>query len=103
MFLEALGPLDDDPVFRDLASAGATIPAARFRKFACDPRWQGQGVGTVLLRDAFEAARSELGCRVIWCDARLATKGWYERRGMHSFGGTFFKGDVEYVRMLSRL
>ncbi|THH31615.1 hypothetical protein EUX98_g2592 [Antrodiella citrinella] len=95
VFLEALPTLDDDPAFHDLASA--TVPAARFRKFACDPTWQGQGVGTVLLRDAFDAARLELGCRVTWCDARLATKAWYERRGMRSFGSTFFK-DV-YIEM----
>ncbi|KAH8082443.1 GCN5-related N-acetyltransferase [Cristinia sonorae] len=78
-------------------------PAARFRKFACQPEYQGQGIGTSLLRHAFEAARAELACAVIWCDARVETKGWYERRGMRAFGNTFFKGDIEYVKMLSVL
>lgn len=84
----------------ELESAGATAePAARFRKFACDPAHQGHGVGTSLLQFAFQVARSRLGCSVVWCDARLETVGWYERRGMKRFGEHFFKGNVEYVRM----
>jgi len=95
VFIEALPALDDAGL-----NDFATLPAARFRKFACNPSYQGQGMGTTLLQHVFNAARSELGCGVIWCDARLATKGWYERRGMRTFGKTFFKGEVEYVRML---
>ncbi|KAK7045769.1 hypothetical protein VNI00_007170 [Paramarasmius palmivorus] len=73
--------------------------AARFRKFACDPRHQGRGIGTKLLQYAFRAASTELKASVIWCDARLSTSAWYEKRGMVPFGQTFFKGPVEYVRM----
>ena len=90
---------DEDPGLFELSK----LPTARFRKFACDVSRQGQGVGTALLKYVFEAVKEELGCEVIWCDARLATKGWYEKRGMRTFGGTFFKGEVEYVRMLCRL
>ena len=101
VFIEPLPSLDrdSDPELVELT----LLPAARFRKFACDVTYQGQGIGTALLRHAFDAARADLGCAVIWCDARLATKGWYERRGMRTFGSTFFKGEVEYVRMLCRL
>lgn len=98
VFIESL-PALNGPDLDELV----TVPAARFRKFACDPSYQNQGIGTGLLQHVFEAANSELGCGVIWCDARLATKGWYERRGMRTFGGTFFKGEVEYVRMLRGL
>ncbi|KAI0691158.1 GCN5-related N-acetyltransferase [Cerioporus squamosus] len=77
--------------------------AARFRKFACDPRYQGRGIGTMLLKHVFEVAVSEMVCGVIWCDARMSAAGWYERRGMKKYGDTFFKGDIEYVRMMRDL
>ncbi|ESK89065.1 gnat family [Moniliophthora roreri MCA 2997] len=73
--------------------------AARFRKFACDPRLQGRGIGTQLLQNTFQIALHDLKVSVIWCDARLSTSTWYEKRGMVPFGETFFKGPVEYVRM----
>ncbi|KAI0698109.1 GCN5-related N-acetyltransferase [Cytidiella melzeri] len=74
-------------------------PAARFRKFACEPAQQGHGIGTGLLRHVFEVAKHELDCSVIWCDARMKTAAWYERRGMQRFGDVFYKGPIEYVRM----
>ena len=77
--------------------------AARFRKFACDPAHQGRGIGTELLRRVSDAARRDMACAVLWCDARVNTAGWYERRGMRRFGETFFKGDIEYVRMKREL
>ncbi|KAJ7162820.1 hypothetical protein C8R46DRAFT_329859 [Mycena filopes] len=73
--------------------------AIRFRKFACDPAYQGQGIGTTLLLHAISVVRSELEGGLLWCDARRATQAWYERRGLRAFGALFFKGDVEYVRM----
>ena len=83
-------------------SSGATSIAARFRKFACHPSQQGRGIGSALLKDAFNAAR-DLGCTVIWCDARLETAPWYEKRRMQRFGDVFSKGPVEYVRMKANL
>lgn len=83
-------------------SSGTTSQAARFRKFACDPSHQGRGIGSALLADTFNAAR-DLGCTVIWCDARLEMAHWYEKRGMRRFGDAFFKGPVEYVRMKADL
>lgn len=79
--------------------ADSTLPAARFRKFACEPSHQGRGIGTALLRHVLDAARDELNCRVLWCDARVESAAWYERRGLVKFGETFYKGEVEYVRM----
>ncbi|KAJ7101549.1 GCN5-related N-acetyltransferase [Mycena belliarum] len=73
--------------------------AIRFRKFACNPAHQGRGIGTNLLRHAISVAGSELGGRLLWCDARQATQGWYERRGLAPFGDVFWKGPVKYVRM----
>ncbi|KAJ6476105.1 acyl-CoA N-acyltransferase [Mycena sanguinolenta] len=73
--------------------------AVRFRKFACDPAYQGQGIGTKLLLHAISVARSDLQGSVLWCDARDESRGWYERRGLEAFGDTFFKGPVKYIRM----
>ncbi|KAH9889892.1 acyl-CoA N-acyltransferase [Cubamyces lactineus] len=94
-------------VFIDsLPSAPAEVSAsrtARFRKFACDPTYQGRGIGSRLLQHVFGVAAKELGCSVIWCDARLSASTWYERRGMQKFGEVFFKGEIEYVRMMRAL
>ncbi|KAH7913380.1 acyl-CoA N-acyltransferase [Hygrophoropsis aurantiaca] len=78
-------------------------PAARFRKFACHPDYQRRGIGTKLLKHVFTLAASELGVKVIWCDARLTTSEWYRKRGMVPFGSRFFKGSVEYTRMKASL
>lgn len=85
------------------ASASPLEPAARFRKFACAPEHQGKGIGTRLLTHVFEVAAGEMGCGVVWCDARASAAGWYERRGMRKFGEVFFKGDIEYTRMMRAL
>ncbi len=98
LFKEDIPDVQVDPT-RLQAASDTKLSAARFRKFACDPSQQGRGVGTALLRHTFDIARSELGCSVIWCDARLESAGWYERRGMCRFGPLFWKGDVQYVRM----
>jgi GNAT superfamily N-acetyltransferase len=71
----------------------------RFRKFACHPDFQGQGIGSALLLYAFEYAKTQLKAYTAWCDARVSTATWYEKRGMTAFGETFLKGNVEYVRM----
>ena len=95
-----------EPLPSDLRPEGAgdtpnTI--ARFRKFACEPSLQGRGIGTKLLKHAFKVASEELGCATIWCDARLATAEWYERRGMSRLGSIFYKEDIPYTRMKARL
>ncbi|KAI0056395.1 GCN5-related N-acetyltransferase [Artomyces pyxidatus] len=75
----------------------------RFRKFACEHAHQGQGIGSRLLAYTIQVARDELGARVVWCDARTATVKWYEKRGLVPFGNKFWKGPVEYIRMLIEL
>ena len=86
--------LSEERVDRPVDDCGVSASQARV-----DPAYQGRGVGTALLQYVFRAAREQLKCDVIWCDARLATAGWYERRGMHKFGQVFYKGEIEYIRM----
>ncbi|EIN12202.1 hypothetical protein PUNSTDRAFT_110806 [Punctularia strigosozonata HHB-11173 SS5] len=75
------------------------LPAMRFRKFACAVSEQGKGIGTALLSHVIAIGSSDPTVTSIWCDARLASAEWYQRRGMEPFGETFFKGPIEYVRM----
>ena len=83
----------------DCSPDAEPIRAARFRKFAVEPGYQSQGVGTRLLEEVFSVASSELKFSTIWCDARVVAADWYRRRGMSPFGTSFFKGGLEYVRM----
>lgn len=75
---------------------------ARFRKFATRPDWQGQGLGSALLRHVFGEAR-QLGATHIWCDARQDSAGFYARFGLRPEGETFYKGPIAYVRMAMAL
>ncbi|OCH92826.1 acyl-CoA N-acyltransferase, partial [Obba rivulosa] len=77
------------------------LQAARFRKLACDPAHRRRGIGSKLLEHVFSLAQSELGCDVVWCDARVSTQGWYERKGMCPFGEIFYKDGLPYIRMRS--
>ncbi|KAF4621801.1 hypothetical protein D9613_012081 [Agrocybe pediades] len=106
LFVEDLPSIDkaalqeeSDDVTRDLLQCSSGR-AVRFRKFACAPHFQGRGLGTKLLLHALLLCRSEQGAIVAWCDARKSTMEWYRKRGLVPFGNTFYKGRVEYIRML---
>ncbi|KAI0169201.1 GCN5-like N-acetyltransferase [Hypoxylon sp. FL1284] len=77
---------------------GAQGEAARFRKFATAPAWQGRGVGSALLAHAIDAA-ARAGASSVWCDARQSARGFYQRFGLLADGPVFCKGDVPYLRM----
>ncbi|KAF9063297.1 hypothetical protein BDP27DRAFT_1427010 [Rhodocollybia butyracea] len=107
LFLDPI-PIDDTSVIsRDISDSLSSPPTpaqnARFRKFACKTSMQGRGIGTALLRYTMDFARSNLNAGVLWCDARVSSAEWYERRGLLQFGNTFYKGPVQYVRMKTEL
>ena len=87
------------PIGVDTALSRHDGTQVRFRKFACDPAYQGRGIGSRLLQYSISVARSELNGTIFWCDARSSSSEWYGKRGFISFGEKFFKGQVEYVRM----
>ncbi|RDB15216.1 putative N-acetyltransferase YitI [Hypsizygus marmoreus] len=96
LFIEPLPVSNNVPFDQD---HGVQSNVMRFRKFACDPTYQGRGIGSRLLQFSLERAHSELNCTIAWCDARTSASAWYIKRGMMPFGERFFKGPVEYIRM----
>ncbi|GGE96679.1 GNAT family N-acetyltransferase [Hymenobacter cavernae] len=76
--------------------------AARFRKFAVDPKYQRQGIGSELLTRVMQEARQR-GATTIACDARQEATGLYYKFGMKPVGSVFYKGPIAYVRMQKAL
>lgn len=76
---------------------------ARFRKFATAAEWQGQGIGSALLRFVMDVAKAKnvAGGSIagIWCDSRKSASKFYERFGMRVEGDVFYKGDIEYLKL----
>ncbi|OZI05384.1 GNAT family N-acetyltransferase [Siphonobacter sp. BAB-5385] len=69
----------------------------RFRKFAVDASWQGRGVGSALLMEVIAQVRTKKA-RILWCDARLTARSFYERFGMQMEGEVFYKSEVAYAK-----
>ena len=70
----------------------------QFRKFATLEMQQGKGYGKQLLQYVFEYAK-ENNCNSIWCNARIAALGLYEKFGMKSFGETWFQDGHGFIKM----
>ena len=75
---------------------------ARLRKFATASRYPGRGIGTAVLNHFLDQLRAE-PLRLFWCDARESAMGFYQRFGMEPWGDRFFKGEVPYFKMSTRL
>ncbi|HUC13735.1 MAG TPA: GNAT family N-acetyltransferase [Acidimicrobiales bacterium] len=61
------------------------LDAWRLRGMATAPEWRGTGVGSALLGAVFDHVADE-GGGLLWCNARLAAVGFYERSGMVTTG-----------------
>lgn len=70
----------------------------QFRKFATFDAEQGKGYGSMLLDYIMEQA-SASGKRSIWCNARVSASGFYQRFGMYTTGLSWWKKDLEFVKM----
>jgi predicted GNAT family N-acyltransferase len=56
------------------------LPAWQLRGMATDPAVRGSGAGRALVAEGLDRARAA-GVRLVWCDARQAASGFYERMG----------------------
>jgi GNAT superfamily N-acetyltransferase len=61
------------------------MDAWRLRGMATAPEWRGLGVGRALLAAVFDHVAAG-GGGLLWCNARLAAVGFYERAGMATTG-----------------
>ena len=68
---------------------------AQFRKFATHPDFQGQGIGSLLLKHVIDKAK-QLNANLLCCDARLSAVSFYARRGFEPMGDVFYKGPIPY-------
>lgn len=75
---------------------------ARLRKFATLTEYQGKGIGTVMIQEIFTYLKTT-NVEYFWCDARTSAIGFYHRLGLTTSGDTFFKSDVECVKMACKL
>lgn len=70
----------------------------QLRKFAVTADCQGQGIGSMLMREAIQTCRA-LGIARLELDARSSAFGFYARFGMEPMGTVFFKGPIEHQRL----
>lgn len=71
---------------------------ARLRKFATLDAFQGQGIGSQLIKCIMQTLKEE-GIQTFWCDARKTAVGFYEKLGMEKQGEEFNKSGVLYFKM----
>jgi GNAT superfamily N-acetyltransferase len=76
--------------------------AVQFRKFATLDSEQGKGYGSRLLDHIIKRAQIE-GKERIWCNARVAAAGFYERFGMYTTGDGWWTKDIEFIKMEKQL
>lgn len=60
----------------------------RVRGMATTPHARGRGVGTALLQACVAHALAQQG-EVVWCNARVPARGFYERGGFSPLGDVF--------------
>lgn len=74
---------------RILPAAYDSEPDAwQLRSMAVDPRWQGRGIGRLLV-DAIVAEARSRGVPLLWANARTSALGFYRKGGWHVVGDEF--------------
>ena len=71
----------------------AGLSQFRLRGMATLEELQGRGLGSRLLRHA-EAELRDLGCDMLWCNARVSAARYYQQFGMQRFGDEF---EIEHI------
>lgn len=62
--------------------------AWRLRGMATFPEMQGRGGGSRLVEEGLRVARAD-NAELMWCNARVSARGFYERLGFATFGDEF--------------
>lgn len=81
-----------------VASVYIKSDKARLRKFATNAKYQGQGIGSKVLKHILNSLKGT-DVSTFWCDARESALGFYQRFGMQAYGERFYKSDVAYFKM----
>ncbi|PKF63004.1 GNAT family N-acetyltransferase [Psychromonas sp. psych-6C06] len=71
---------------------------ARLRKFATDPHFQHQGIGSKILAFIIDFLKTT-DTSTFWCDARESALGFYARFGMQQCSERFYKSEVPYLKL----
>ncbi len=72
---------------------------ARLRKFATLHEYQGQGIGSKVIKQAIEHLK-QLDVQCFWCDARTTALSFYQKFGLQVEGAEFDKAGVSYYKMM---
>lgn len=72
--------------------------SGQFRKFATLDKHQGKGYGSQLLHYIISIA-ADKGISKLWCNARIAKAGYYEKFGLRQTEQRFSKKGIDYVVM----
>ena len=74
----------------------------QFRKLAVVEKVQKQGIGTQLLLYIISFVETE-GGNWLWCNARLAAIGFYNKLGFSAVGDVFSQNGIEFIVMQKEL
>lgn len=74
----------------------------QIRKFATRQQLQGQGTGTLLLKEVLSKLQQD-GVRSVFLDARLTAVPFYLRTGFITEGNPFIRKEVTFIRMVNKL
>jgi len=76
--------------------------AARLRKFATLPAYQGKGIGTHLIHHLIDELTKQ-GIIYFWFDARASALSFYQRLGFQTSSELFYKNKVPFYKMHQNL
>ena len=65
----------------------------RLRGMATDPKYQRQGMGSLILQEGIMHLKN-LKCDLVWCNARKRAFPFYEQMGFQYFGPMFEMKDI---------
>ncbi len=90
------GAVQDDAIVA-VASVFVDQSDCRLRKFAIDPDFQRQGIGSAMIKH-IQNDLMECGYNTLWCDARETALLFYQSLGFQITGARFMKSDVAYFK-----